>query len=1090
MRVSSRPLKALCSAFVLATAILAVSGGAATSPAAAQDAPAVDLFDELDFRHIGPQGNRVIAVIGEPGNPDVYYAGAASGGVWRSTDGGHRWEPVFDDQDVSSIGSLALAPSDPNVLWAGTGETFIRANISLGNGIYRSTDRGDTWEHRGLDATGRIGRVVIDPRDPDVVFACALGHTYGPQPERGVYRTRDGGDSWEHVLFVDENTGCSDIVMHPANPRILFAGMWQIEVKTWGRWSGGPGSGLWMSRDGGGTWERLEGRGLPTPPLGKIGLGMSADDPDRVYALIETSSNRDFAPSDPYQGALWRSDDGGRSWEMVNASNDLSARWLYYTRLTVSPEDADEVYFNAPGHFTSHDGGRTHSRTDESPGFDHHDMWIDPFDGDRMIAGHDGGVSISTNRGRTWHRPQLPIAQMYHAHVDDRIPYYVYGNRQDGPSVRAPSNTLAGGSIAIGEWRSIGGCEVGFAVPDTVDHRTVWTGCYDGLLDVHDLETGLSRDVTVWPIGVEDWPGEDLEYRWQWTFPIEMSPHDHNTVYVGSQYVHRTTNGGQSWEVISPDLTTDDPELQRRVGGLTLDDIGPTIAPVVFAISESPLEPGVIWTGSNDGLVHVTRDGGGTWTNVTGGIPGLPPRLTVSNIQPSRHAAGKAYVAIDGHQVAEFDPYLYVTTDYGETWRRIDSTIPRSPLSYTHVIREDPTTPGLLYAGTENGIWVSFDDGGSWTSMQSNLPHAPVHWIAIQERFNDLVVATYGRGFWILDDITPIQQLAAEASPGSGTSAGPVPTPDEAVLFAPRPAYRFRNRASAMSQPDDPVAGTNPDYGATINYWLPEDTDETVEIAILDASGETVTTLGGDSDAGLHRRMWNLRGEPTTGARLRTRPDERPDFEMPESGWRSLPVGGRVSILHPPGRYTVRLTVGDVVREQPLDVLPDPASEGRESDIAAQLEIARAAYGLVDDAARLIDEIEGIREQLEGLESRLAGGKMANGEALATATADVHALLREIESELFDLRHTGDGQDNLRWRWLLYERLTTFARRLTSSDDRPTDQQVAVLEVLAGMWRDVVARFETEALPAIADLNERLREAGVPIVTGGRSAVP
>ncbi len=1072
MRPSMRSLPAVLACAALALPLRGV----------AQDSESGDrgLFEELELRTIGPQGNRVISVIGEPGNPNVYYVGAASGGVWKSTDGGHRWRPVFDDQPASSIGSLALAPSDPNVVWAGTGETFIRANISIGNGIYRSTDGGETWEHRGLDGSGRIGRIVVHPRDPDVVFACALGHTYGPQEERGVFRTTNGGETWERVLFVDPDTGCSDLVMDPANPRILFAGMWQIEVATWGRTSGGPGSSLWVSRDGGATWTRLEGSGLPTPPWGKIGLGMSAADPDRVYALIETSSNRDFAPSDPYQGALWRSDDGGRAWRMVNASNDLSARWLYYTRFEVSPADADELYFNAPGHFTSLDGGETHFRTRQTPGYDHHVMWIDPEDPDRMIVGHDGGISISTTHGQTWYRPQLPIAQMYHAHVDDRIPYFVYGNRQDGPSVRAPSNTLTGGSIPIGEWDSVGGCEVGFTVPDTVDRRTVWTGCYDGILDLHDLQTGVTRDVSVWPVAVEGWAAEDLRYRWQWTFPIEISPHDHQTVYVGSQYVHRTRDRGQSWEVISPDLTTDDPELERRMGGLTLDDAGPTIAPVVFAITESALEPGVIWAGSNDGLVHVTRDAGGSWTDVTANIPGLPPRGTIAAIQASRHVPGKAYIAVDRHQLGDFDPYLYVTTDYGGSWRRIDASIPRSVFGFTHVIREDPTVPGLLFAGTENGLWVSFDDGARWEPLGSNLPHAPVHWVAVQERFHDLVVATYGRGFWILDDITPLERLGARRSAGGDVR------PSSTILFEPRPAWRFRTREAPMSQPDDPVAGENPDYGATLHYFLPAEVESAPEITILDREGRTVNTLSGPREAGLHRIVWDLRSSSTTQPRLRTPPDENPWVEMPARGWRPMSDGGRLSVLSPPGSYTVRLVAGPDTLTTSLDVLKDPNSPGSEAEIAEQLPVARDLYDMLERAAAMIDEIEELRVQLGELGERLADSDIEAAPELAVQADSVHSVVKAIEAELFDLRLTGEGQDGLRWPRLLYARIASLGRRMMSSDERPTDQQVEVHDMLRDQLEALEARYEDEGRAAVAALNERLRENGVPHVIGGR----
>ncbi len=523
----------------LSATVLLVAGVFWASDARAQSVSdlGAGLLSGLTYRHIGPAGNRVSAVTGVAGDPNVFYVGAASGGIFKTEDGGVHWTPIFDEQPAASIGSLAVAPSDPNVVWAGTGETFIRSNVSIGNGVYRSTDGGDSWTHKGLENTGRIGRVIIDPTDPDIVYVAALGHLYGPQPERGVYRTTDGGDTWEQVLFAGENSGAVDLVMDPNNPRILFAATWEMSIRTWGRWSGGPGSGIYQSRDGGDTWERLEGNGLPGGTMGKIGLAMSPDDSDRIYALIETNSNRDYEELTEHEGVLWRSDDGGRSWRMVNGDHTLAQRPLYYTRAVVAPDDADEVHFLSTVHTKSRDGGQSFSR--EGADGDNHDMWIDPLLPERMIVGHDGGVSISTNGGKSWRRPNLPIAQIYHAFTDTQIPYNVYGNRQDGTSQMGPSNNLSGGNIPIGAWHSVGGCESGFSVPDPVDPAIVWSGCYDGILDRYDHRTGLARRVSVWPDNPEGWPAAELRYRFQWTFPVAISPHDHNRVYVGSQTADR-----------------------------------------------------------------------------------------------------------------------------------------------------------------------------------------------------------------------------------------------------------------------------------------------------------------------------------------------------------------------------------------------------------------------------------------------------------------------------------------------------------------------------------------------------------------------
>lgn len=1028
------------------------------------------LFAQLPYRHIGPVGNRVSAVAGVPGEPDVYYVGAASGGVFKSDDGGVHWTPVFDDQPAQSIGSIAVAPSDPNVIWVGTGETFIRSNVSIGNGVYRSTDGGRSWSHVGLESSGRVGRIVVHPRDPDVAWAAGLGHLYGPQEQRGVFRTVDGGATWERVLFVDENTGAIDLVMDPGNPRILFAATWQMEIRTWGRWSGGPGSGIYATRDGGDTWSRLEGDGLPDGPLGKIGLAMSAASSDRIYALIERNSNRDFGPVPEREGVLWRSDDGGRHWRMVNSDHTLTQRPLYYTRAVVAPDDADEIHFLATRHTTSLDGGLTIRIG--SAGGDNHDMWIDPLDPDRMIVGHDGGVSISTNRGESWMRPRLPIAQMYHVYTDTRVPYRVYGNRQDGASQSGPSNSLTSGSIPIGAWRSVGGCESGFAVPDPIDPNIVWSGCYEGILDRFDMRTGHARTVSVWPDNPEGWPARDLRYRFQWTFPIAISPHDHNRVYVGSQHVHVTTDGGQSWAVISPDLTTNDKTRQEKTGGLTPDDASPTYAAVLFAIAESPREAGVIWTGSNDGLVHVTRDGGTTWRNVTSNIAGLPPWGTVSNIEPSRHADGVAYLTVDFHQLGDTDPYVFKTSDYGETWTALGGGIPRSVFSYTHVVREDPVRPGLLYVGTENAVYVSFDDGAGWASLQSNLPHAPVHWLEVQPHFNDLVVATYGRGFWILDDITPLQSLtdAVLAS--------------DAHLFAPRPTYRFRFKEAAQSQPEDPGAGDNPKYGASLSFYLRSTLEDDVRLEITDASGTLIRTVRPPRDpaAGINRVTWDLEEEPSRTPRLRTPPLEHAHVDVGPEGWRPLGEGGRVVPLAPPGRYTVTLILGDQRLSQPLEVRKDPSSAGTQADIEEQVALVREIRESVNTVVEIIDRIEWIRKQTDDLTARLEDGVDGLGdeqiaELLERAEA-LDAALVALEMELFDLRLTGGSarQDTLRWPRKLYAKLTSLAAYVSGTDHRPTDQALEVFALYRRQLAEVQERMDALAREDLVDLNRRLAE--------------
>jgi photosystem II stability/assembly factor-like uncharacterized protein len=1054
-------------------------------PTTAPSLPDATTYAELKYRHVGPVGNRVSAVAGIAGDPLIYYAGAASGGIWKTTDGGVHWEPIFDDQPAQSIGALAVAPSDPNVVWAGTGEAFIRSHISIGNGIYKSTDAGKTWKHMGLDATGRIARVLVDPRDPNVVLACALGHAYGPQPERGVFRTRDGGATWDNVLFVSDSTGCGDLVMDPNNPRILFAGMWQVEIKTWGRESGGAGSGLYVSRDGGTTWTRLTGNGLPSRPFGKVAMAVAPSNSQRVYALIETGDGVPWHGRETDRGLLWRSDDGGDTWRLVGRDRSLQGRAHYYSRFAVAPDDEDEAYFLTASFGVTVDGGDSLRivQGGESPGGDNHDMWIDPTNANRMIVGNDGQVAISNTRGRTWLRVQLPIAQMYHVEVDNQIPYYLYGNRQDGPSFRGPSNSKiggfgggggGGGVIPRGEWHSVAGGESGWATPDPQDPNVIWStasgsGSVGGIVARYDERTRQAHNVEIWPLSTVGHPAADVKYRFVWTFPLHISPHDRNKVYAGSQHVHVTTDGGRNWQVISPDLTLNDKSRQGISGGLTPDNIGVEYANVLFAVRESRLKAGLIWAGTNDGLVHVTQDGGKTWTNVSRNIPNLLPWGTISNIEPSRYDTGTAYLTVDGHQVNNRDPWLYKTTDYGRTWRLIVNGIPRSPLSYAHVVREDPVRRGLLYAGTENALYVSFNDGESWQPLQTNLPHAPVYWMVIQEHFNDLVVGTYGRGFWILDDLSPLQQLTPDVQAKA------------AHLFKPRAAYRFRNITAPAAPSDDPVAGRNPPYGATINYWLKAVPSGSVSVTIADAEGRAVRTIDGPKKAGINRVVWDLRNEPTREARLRTPPLHAPDVRPGPDGWRAAPGLGRLSVLMPPGTYTVKLKVGDQELTQPLEVRKDPNSGGSEEEIRTQVTVLADLQNDMNQAVDMINRAEVVRSQIQNLRAVLPAAPAEVRSAADSLEQQVAAL----EENLHQLRVTGRGQDNIRWPVKLAAQLAYLAGGIASSDFAPTTQQNEVQQQLKQQLRALAARLDQLVAQDLARFNEMLRQKnlGAVVVT-------
>jgi hypothetical protein len=1058
----------------------------------------------LHFRPLGPEGNRIASVTGVPGDPLTVYIGAADGGIWKTSDAGINWRPVFDDKDVSAVGALAVAPSAHDTVWAGTGEPWlIRPYYTLGDGVYKSTDAGRTWRHMGLNATGHVARIVIDPRDANSVYVCAIGQAFRAQQERGVFHTSDGGATWQQVLAVNERTGCSDLAIDSKDPKTLYAGMWELIVHRYDLHSGGPGSGVYVTHDAGATWNKITGHGLPAADhaLGKNAVAVAQSNPNRVYALVQDA---------PAPG-LYRSNDRGETWELVNQSHLPAERAPYYTRMAVSPDDENLLYFPSVAFTMSRDGGTTVFQAGggggggaaaggrgrggapaegavpppviSAPGGDNHDVWIDPTNANRVLVANDSGVAISDNRAASYRHFMLPISQVYHVMADNAVPYNVMGNIQDKSSFRGPSRG-GGRGMGVGNWVGTGGCEDAFAVPDPADPDVVWSGCDNGRVVRMDYKHGMARDVSAWPITSYGWAPADMKYRWDWITPIAISPHDHNRVYVGAQVVFMTTNGGQSWKVISPDLTTNDKSHQGNSGGVTSDNLTTFDGATLYAIAESPAKAGVIWTGSTDGQVNVTQDAGAHWTNVTKNMPNLPPWGTVWSVAPSKFDAGTAYVVENLQHEGIYDALVFKTSDYGTTWKLISSSVPKGVNSSAHIIVEDPVRKGMLYLGTDNALYVTWDDGGHWTHLRNDLPPAPVYWMQVQPAFNDLVIGTHGRGVYILDDVTALRTWDTSQSA-------------DFHLFSPRPAYRFRATADGReSEPDAHVQGENPPYGADIDFSLKSAT-QGVQVSIAGPNNTAIRTLTVAGHAGLNRVWWDLRYDSGSTITMQTPPLFEPwapaRRQYAAYGTRIPPAGPIV----PPGTYTVRVKAGAAEQTASLTVLPDPKSPGTKQSIEAQVAFCREVLAEIDEVAKMGNALESMRKQSQDLMASLARDPQKS--PLLESVKTFESKLSAVEARMIDLRNTGRSEDAFRQPVQLYERISWMIGQMVGTpgggsgggDLGPTDQQVAVNSGFKEELAAIAAQYKQIADSEVPTIDALLKKNGVETtITAGPNREP
>ncbi len=1030
------------------TIALTSTGWAAAERLAAQDgAVAFDSADVagLSFRSIGPpRGGRSTAVAGITEQPLTFFMGTTGGGVWKTVDAGLNWNNISDGYfDAGSVGSIDVADSDPNVIYVGMGSADPRGNVSSGNGIYKSTDGGDSWTHVGLPNAGQIGRIEVHPENPDVAYAAVLGNMFGPNSERGVYRTRDGGDAWERVLFVSDSTGAMDLAVNPRNPRIIFATMWRAERKPWTFIGGSEEGGIWRSKDAGDTWDKLEG-GLPTGLFGKAAVTVSRADPDRVWALVEAPDGK---------GGVYRSDDGGDNWSNVNDDRALQQRAWYYTHIYADPIDENTVYALNVGYNKSIDGGVTW-RGYGVPHGDVHDLWINYEDPDFQVVADDGGAQVTTTGADSWSTYfNQNTAEFYRVFVDDQFPYRVYGSQQDNSTIMVPSRNMQAVQPAQ-HWSSVGGCESGHIAIDPRNPKVTYAGCYGGQINRVDRETGDVRQILLYPELQLGHAAKNVRHRFQWNAPIRLSPHDPDVVYHMSQYVNRTSDAGYSWETISPDLTRNDTTKQDYAGGrITWDNTGVEVYATIFAFEESPHEAGVFWVGSDDGLIHVSRDDGANWDDVTPGD--LPEFSTINIIDLSEHGPGRAHVAAYRYRMDDETPYMYRTDDYGQTWTRL-STNGIEDGHFVRVLREDPIDPDLLFAGTEFGFYVSLDGGDLWQRFQQNLPITPITDMRIHE--DDLVVATQGRSFWILDDLTPLRHMTSE------------------TISAPTHLYPARDAVRAQ--------GVFPN-GASIYFAVADAEDEAVNIEIASSRGDVVrvyssnpeswddeakAAIGRSSDwspsqlqaqAGLNRLVWDLQ-------------EEGPDMLDDARIWGFT---GRVPAV--PGSYQIRLTQGETTHTEGLSVQIDPRITGEVSvaDLQAQHDLMVRVRDMFEQSHDAVRDVRSIRTQMKDIAetAKDAGFGDEFGE-MAEATGE---KLTGVEEEIFQTKNES-GQDPLNFPPMLDNEIANLYGYIVSTYDRPNQSAAVRADELAAVLGEHLEVLQRIIDTDVAEFNARLREAGVP----------